>query len=86
MKVIRKENKSELQFFFDTLLEIVNEWGEITFPEILSINKTWTKYLKNWEISYITINEVKEWKKLLEDPKSVFISLIIWTWENKKRK
>lgn len=81
MKVIWRNNKAELQFFFDTLQEIINEGWEIVLPEILSINKTWTKFIKNWDTSYITINEVKEWKELLDDPKSIFISLIIWSKE-----
>ena len=81
MKVIWRNNKAELQFFFDTLQEIINEGWEIVLPEILSINKTWTKFIKNWDTSYITINEVKEWKELLDDPKSIFIWLIIWSKE-----
>lgn len=79
MKVIGRNNKAELQFFFDTLQEIIQEWWEIVLPELLSINKTDTKFSKKNGKTYITVNEVKEWQEYLEDPNSIFISLIIWT-------
>lgn len=78
MKVIGPSNKAELQFFFDTLLEVINEGGTIILPEIVSVNQTGQKYIKKWQHSYITVNEINEWKETLDDPKSVFISLIVW--------
>lgn len=78
MKVIKKENKWELQFLFDSLEEILNDWGQIIIPKMLSVNKTGDKYIKNWDESFLTIQEIKEWKDLLYNPDSLFISLIVW--------
>ena len=80
MNVIVKKNKADLQLFLDTLLEIIDDWGTIVLPELISINKTWKKYTQSKdEQSYITVNKIKDQEEeILSNPNSIFISLLIW--------
>lgn len=61
-KIINKENIKDLEMITDFLkIAIQEEWFEICIPEILSINKTENKFVKDKvNKSFIVTSEIKK--------------------------
>lgn len=85
MLKITKRNSWDLEYLFDELRRVIDEGWEIIRPKLLSINHTDKKYSQDGGKSYITVQETLEWEEIIENPKTIFLSLLIKekeeTWE-----
>jgi len=76
---INSSNKKELEFLKDTLENLIDKGYDISIPEILSINKTESNYVKNKKNkSVIVVNELEkaEYNKI-DSKDTLIISLVI---------
>lgn len=77
MKTITKDNISELQILFDTLVDTIKEWGEITIPKLLTVNQTGSKWTTEKDTqTYVTVSQTHNPEPLKEET-TIYLNFFI---------